>query len=37
VVITGARGTGRSVFGAEVFPLDLAALATVHAFADAVN
>ena len=37
VVITGARDTGRTVAGADVFPLDLASLASVRAFADAVK
>jgi NAD(P)-dependent dehydrogenase (short-subunit alcohol dehydrogenase family) len=37
LVNTGARGAGRSVPGAKVFPLDLASLASVRAFADAVK
>ena len=37
LVLTGARGHGRTVPGAEVFPLDLASLASVHAFADAIK
>jgi NAD(P)-dependent dehydrogenase (short-subunit alcohol dehydrogenase family) len=37
LVITGVRGTGRTVPGAEVLPLDLASLASVRAFADAVK
>lgn len=37
LVITGVRGTGRTVPGAEVFPLDLASLVSVRAFADAVK
>jgi len=37
LVITGVRGKGRTVSGAEVFPLDLASLASVRAFADAVK
>jgi NAD(P)-dependent dehydrogenase (short-subunit alcohol dehydrogenase family) len=37
MVITGARGTGRTVPAAEVFPLDLASLASVRAFAEAVK
>jgi NAD(P)-dependent dehydrogenase (short-subunit alcohol dehydrogenase family) len=37
LVLAGARGTGRTVSGAEVFPLDLASLASVRAFADAVK
>src|SRR5262249_14907603 len=37
LVLTGVRGEGRIVPGAEVFPLDLASLASVRAFADAVK
>jgi NAD(P)-dependent dehydrogenase (short-subunit alcohol dehydrogenase family) len=37
LVLTGARGKGRAVPGAEVFPLDLASLASVRAFAEAVQ
>jgi NAD(P)-dependent dehydrogenase (short-subunit alcohol dehydrogenase family) len=37
LVLTGVRGDGRSVPGAEGFPLDLASLASVRAFADAVK
>ena len=37
LILTGARGKGRAVSGAEVFPLDLASLASVRAFADAVK
>jgi NAD(P)-dependent dehydrogenase (short-subunit alcohol dehydrogenase family) len=37
LVLIGVRGKGRSVSGAEVFPLDLASLASVRAFADAVK
>ena len=37
LVLTGVRGTGRTVPGAEVFPLDLASLASVRAFADAIK
>jgi len=37
LVLTGVRGKGRTVSGAEVFPLDLASLASVRAFADAVK
>ena len=37
LVLTGVRGKARTVSGAEVFPLDLASLASVRAFADAVK
>ena len=37
LVLTGARGTGHIVPGAEVFPLDLASLVSVRAFAGAVK
>ena len=37
LVLTGVRGKGCMVSGAEVFPLDLASLASVRAFADAVK
>jgi NAD(P)-dependent dehydrogenase (short-subunit alcohol dehydrogenase family) len=37
LVLTGARGHGRTVPGAEVYPLDLASLASVRAFAAAVK
>jgi NAD(P)-dependent dehydrogenase (short-subunit alcohol dehydrogenase family) len=37
LILTGARGKGRTVPGAEVFPLDLASLASVRAFAAAVK
>jgi NAD(P)-dependent dehydrogenase (short-subunit alcohol dehydrogenase family) len=37
LVLTGVRGTGRTVPGAEFFPLDLASLSSVRAFADAVK
>jgi NAD(P)-dependent dehydrogenase (short-subunit alcohol dehydrogenase family) len=37
LVLTGVRGDGRTVWGAEVFPLDLASLASVRAFADTVK
>ena len=37
-IIVGARGSGRTVpLGVEVIPLDLASLASVHEFADAVT
>ncbi|MBA0047970.1 SDR family NAD(P)-dependent oxidoreductase [Mycobacteroides sp. LB1] len=36
-LIVGARGTGRSVPGAEVLPLDLVSLNSVRSFADAVS
>ncbi|GHO47191.1 SDR family NAD(P)-dependent oxidoreductase [Ktedonospora formicarum] len=37
LVLIGARGQGRSAPGAEVFPLDLASLSSVRAFADAIQ
>jgi NAD(P)-dependent dehydrogenase (short-subunit alcohol dehydrogenase family) len=37
LVLTGMHGKGRTVSVAEVFPLDLASLASVRAFADAVK
>lgn len=36
-IITGARGTGREVPGAEVLPLNLASLTSVRSFAEAVK
>ena len=37
LVLTGVRGNGRAVPGAEVFPLDLASLASVRTFAETVH
>ncbi len=37
LILTGVRGHGRTVSGAEVFPLDLASLASVRAFADDIK